>query len=57
MAKLLLLSILASVIAIPVLAARDRNAQRGFKRAMFFFLAYCLFFVVALRFVRFQVGT
>jgi nitrate reductase NapE component len=57
MAKLLLLSILASVIVIPVLAARDPNPQRGFKRALFFFLAYCLFFVVALRFVSFQVAT
>lgn len=51
MAKLLLLSILAAVFAIPILSARDRNARRGFKRAMFAFFLYCIGYVLALKFL------
>jgi hypothetical protein len=54
MQKLLLLSILVSLIAIPTLAARDRNPRRGYKRAQFFFLAYCVFYVIALKLVYFR---
>jgi len=51
MAKMLLLSILVAAITIPVLAARDPNPRRGFKRALVFFVAYCCCYVMALKFV------
>ncbi len=54
MAKLLLLSILIAIVAIPAIAARDRNPRRGFKRALFFFSAYCVFYVLALKYLYFR---
>ena len=54
MQKLLLLSVLVAVISIPTLAARDSNPRRGFKRARFFFLAFCIAYVVALKYAYFR---
>lgn len=52
--KLLLLSILFAVIFIPAFAARDSSPRRGFKRALFFFLAFCIAYVVALKYAYFR---
>ena len=56
MQKLLLLSILFALMAIPALAARDPNPRRGFKRAMFFFLAFCIAYAMALKYVYFRLS-
>jgi hypothetical protein len=56
MLKLLLLSILFAVIIIPTLAARDPNPWRGFKRALFFFFAFCIAYVVALKYLYFRLS-
>ena len=51
MAKMLLLSILAAAVTIPILAARDPNPRRGFKRTLVFFAVYCFCYAIALKFV------
>lgn len=56
MQKVLLLSVLAAVIAIPALAARDRYARRGFKRAVLFFAAFCVAYSLALKFLYFRLS-
>ena len=50
-AKLLLLSVVVMMVAIPVLAARDRSPKRGLKRALFLMLAFNLLYVLIVRFI------
>ena len=50
-AKLLLFSVVAMLVAIPVLAARDRSAKRGLKRALFLVLVFNLLYVLIVRFI------
>lgn len=40
MKKLILMSVLYAVLILPSLAARERNAVRGVKRAVAMFVAY-----------------
>ena len=49
--KLLLLSIVISMLAIPILAARDASPRRGLRKAVVLFLAYSAFYVLLIRFV------
>ena len=56
MQKLLLLSILVALIAIPTLAARDPNPRRGFKRAAFSFMIFCVGYVLALKYAYFRLS-
>ena len=56
MQKLLLLSIVAATLVIPILAARDVNPRRGFKRALFFFLTFCVLYVLALKYAWFKLA-
>ncbi len=51
MEKLLLLSVLISLVTLPIWAARDRNGKRGLKRALFWVAAYNVFYMAALRFL------
>lgn len=51
MRNLLLRSVLVAMIAIPFFAARDTNARRGLKRAVFLFAAFCFVYMFALRFI------
>jgi nitrate reductase NapE component len=51
MARLLLISILASIIALPAIAARERSHKKGLKKALFFFLAFNLFYLVSVRYL------
>jgi hypothetical protein len=51
MAKLVLLSEVIALIAIPVLAARNRSARRGLQWTILLFVLYSFFYVVLLRFV------
>jgi hypothetical protein len=55
LSKLLLLSILAAMIAVPTLSARDPNPHRGFKRALFLFAACCVFYALALKYLYFRI--
>jgi hypothetical protein len=55
MAKLMLLSAIIMGIFIPVWAARDPHPERGFKRALVFYLAFCFCYVLALKFLYFKV--
>jgi len=48
LSKLILLSLLAATIALPVLAARDPNAVRGMKRLFFYAVVFNMFYVAAL---------
>jgi hypothetical protein len=56
MQKLLLLSIVLAALAIPAIAARDPSPRRGFKRSMTFFLLYCVFYVLALKYTYFRLS-
>jgi hypothetical protein len=40
MKKFILMSVLYATIVLPILAARERNAARGVKRAVAMFVAY-----------------
>ena len=51
MAKLLQLSVLLSIIAIPALAARDPNPAKGLKKALVQSLYFNLFYLFILMFV------
>jgi hypothetical protein len=54
MAKLLLVSILGATVAIPIWAAREEKAHKAFKKMVFFLFAYNVFYVLALRYLYFQ---
>lgn len=45
MLKLAMLSIVLSGLAVPLLAARDNNARRGLRRAVFGVLLFNAFYV------------
>jgi hypothetical protein len=47
--KLLLVSVLMATIAIPVRAARARSARVGLRTAVFWMLAFNLFYLFAVR--------
>jgi hypothetical protein len=51
MAKLLLLSVVIMMIAVPVLTARDRNARRGLRKAVLWTIVFNLLYLLAVRFV------
>jgi hypothetical protein len=54
MAKLILLSAIIMGIFIPVWAARDPNPERGFKRTLVFYTAFCFCYVLALKYLYFR---
>jgi hypothetical protein len=56
MQKGLLISILVATVAIPIWAAKEPNAQKATKKAIFYLFAFNLFYVLALRFVFFRLG-
>lgn len=51
MEKLLLLSVLIALVALPVNAARARHPSRALKRALVGLALFNLFYVVGLRFI------
>jgi uncharacterized membrane protein YwaF len=51
MAKLILLSVLIMMVAIPVLAARDKSAKRGLQKAILFAIVFNICYVLALRYL------
>jgi hypothetical protein len=48
MAKLLLASIILATVAIPLIAARDRSAVRGFKKAILYAFLFNVAYLAAL---------
>ena len=50
-AKLLLVSILVAVIAIPLRAARTGSAKLGLRKAVLWMLAFNLFYLFAVRII------
>ena len=51
MARLLLVSILVSLVALPCLAARERNEKRGLKKTLFYFVAFNVIWLFSVRFL------
>ena len=51
MSKLLLISIIICVLALPTISARDPNPKRGFKKTLQRVLAYYAFYAFALIFL------
>ncbi len=51
MAKLLLLSILVATVAVPMVAAADSSARRGFKRTIVWMVAFNAFYLIAIMYV------
>jgi len=51
MAKLLLVSILISMIALPALAARDASSRRGLNKALIWFVAFNVVYLFAIRYL------
>jgi hypothetical protein len=51
MAKLVLLSCVIGMIAIPIMAARQKDARRGFQRLVLMIIAFNLFYLFAMRFI------
>jgi uncharacterized membrane protein YwaF len=51
MAKLILLSVVIMMVAIPVVAARDKNAKRGLQKAVLFAVVFNIIYVLALRYL------
>jgi hypothetical protein len=44
-------SVLIALLAIPLLAAQQRSAVRGFKMALYAYLAFGLIYMFALRYI------
>jgi hypothetical protein len=51
MRKLLLLSMVISLVAIPIIASREKSGTRSLKKTALLILLFNLFFLVALRFI------
>ena len=56
MSKLVLMSVVLALVALPILAARDPLPQRGLKRALVSVVAFNIFFVFLVRFVVPRLG-
>jgi hypothetical protein len=54
MQKALLISILVATVAIPIWAARERSAQKAFKKTFFCLLAFNALYVVLLKYAFFK---
>jgi hypothetical protein len=51
MAKLVLLSVVIGMIAIPVMAAREKDARRGFQRLVLMIIVFNLLYLFAMRII------
>ena len=51
MRSILIQSVLVALIAIPILAAREKSAVRGFKKLILLYVSFGLFYTFALRFI------
>mgnify|MGYP007034370443 FL=1 len=53
---LILRSVLVALIGIPFIAAYDRNPRRALKKVVWLFGGFCVFYMLALRFVYPSLG-
>lgn len=51
MRSVIVQSILLALLAIPIVAARERNATRGLKKAVLLWLVFMVFYTFALLFI------
>ena len=51
MAKLLMLSVVIMMVALPVIASRDRSGRRGLRKTLYLALLFNLFYLFAMRFI------
>ena len=51
MSKGLILSAVIAIIAVPVIAAREKNPKAGLKKAVVYTIVFNIFYLLALRFV------
>lgn len=51
MGKLLVISVIFAIVAVPIAAARDPNPARGVRKAVLYTLACNALYVLAMRFV------
>ena len=51
MSKLLLLSVLIASIALPTIAAREKNPKRGLRKAIIYMLLFNVFYLFGLIFL------
>lgn len=51
MRSILVQSILLALVAIPILAARDRSVVRGLKKALLLWVCFAILYTLALRFI------
>jgi hypothetical protein len=49
--KLLLLSVVIAMVALPILTARDANATRGLKKTLVLVIAFNLLYLFLVRYV------
>ena len=54
--KLLVISVIFAIVAVPIAAARDVNPARGVRKAVLYTLAFNVLYVLALRFVLPRLG-
>jgi hypothetical protein len=56
MQKLLLLSTIISLVALPILASRDPHPKRALKKAILWIVAYNFFYLFAVRVIYPRLG-
>lgn len=56
MSKLILLSIIVAMVAIPARAAREKNARKGLRKVVIQMLVFEVFYLFALRFLYGRFG-
>jgi hypothetical protein len=50
-AKLLLVSVIIAMIAVPILAARDESAVRGLRKTLLLIFVFNILYLLAVRFL------
>jgi 8-oxo-dGTP diphosphatase len=51
LAKILLLSVVIAMMAIPILSARDTNPRRSVRKVILLIFVFNLFYLLAVRFI------
>jgi hypothetical protein len=51
MARMLLISILVALVALPSIAAREKNHTRALKKAVFLFVAFNILYLFSIRYL------
>ena len=54
MAKMLLLSIVVALVALPIVAAREENASRALKKTLMYYLLFNAAYLLAIKYFYFR---